>query len=122
MCGLLSASVLLAGCSGYSSGGSHGAVVSAGEAFNRGEPDQVVGGGALVTVRAGSPREVWASALASALGSGKVYSERPFVMVEGDVAVLWAEYELDGRRGMDVLTLVRTDDGWRVAGGVSSVE
>jgi hypothetical protein len=49
----------------------------------------------------------------------------PTVLVEGDVAIVWAEYtfELDGKphhTGIDAITLVRTDDGWMIAGGAYS--
>jgi len=54
------------------------------------------------------------------------FTGTPLVLIEGDVAVLWGEYalEVDGEMshtGIDVFTFVRTDDGWRIAGGAYSV-
>lgn len=51
----------------------------------------------------------------------------PRVLLEGDVAVVWGRYvfEIDGvhsHGGIDALTLVRTDDGWKMSGGSYSVE
>jgi hypothetical protein len=56
----------------------------------------------------------------------ETFTGRPFIMVEGDVAMLWGEYafEKDGalsHTGIDVITFVRTDDGWRIAGGAYNV-
>ncbi len=54
------------------------------------------------------------------------FTAKPFILVEGDIAVLWAEYEfeVDGElshTGIDVFNFIRTDDGWKLAGGVYSV-
>lgn len=54
------------------------------------------------------------------------FTGNPVIMVEGDVAMLWGEYKfwIDGEpshTGIDVFTFVRTDDGWKLAGGVYSV-
>lgn len=71
--------------------------------------------------------EEWMSRLAERRSDVREnYLGRPFVMVEGDVAMLWGEYEfvVDGERrhtGIDVFTLVKTGDGWMIAGGVYSV-
>jgi len=51
----------------------------------------------------------------------------PTVLVDGDVAVVWTRYlfDVDGARshtGTDAFTLVRTDEGWKIAGGVYSLE
>ena len=50
----------------------------------------------------------------------------PRVMVEGDVATVWARYlfEVDGKlshTGVDAFNLVRTDTGWKICGGAYSV-
>ena len=51
----------------------------------------------------------------------------PFIIVEKDVAVLFGDYEfeIDGsvsHTGIDIFNFVRTDEGWKIAGGVYSVE
>jgi len=51
----------------------------------------------------------------------------PLVIVEGDVAVLWGAYEFEiddevTHTGIDVINFIRTDEGWRISGGVYSVE
>lgn len=50
----------------------------------------------------------------------------PTVLVEGDVATVWTEYlfDVNGARshtGFDAFNLVRTDDGWKLAGAAYSV-
>lgn len=57
---------------------------------------------------------------------GERFVEPPTVLVDGDVATVWGRYEftLDGRvshTGVDALTLLRTPDGWRIAGGAYTV-
>jgi len=64
------------------------------------------------------------------LGSGtsrldERFTQPPTVLVDGDVAVVVGPYEfrIDGalsHTGVDVLTLIRTDDGWKLTGGVYS--
>jgi putative lumazine-binding protein len=51
----------------------------------------------------------------------------PEVRVQGTIATLWAPYDFyrDGtfsHCGIDAFDLVKTPDGWRIAGGVWSVE
>lgn len=51
---------------------------------------------------------------------------QPTVLIEGDVACVWTGYAFrrDGKpshTGVDAFTLLRTQDGWRVAGGAYSV-
>lgn len=53
-------------------------------------------------------------------------TDRPLILVEGDVAMLWGEYlfEIDGEpshTGIDVIAFVRTRQGWKIAGGAYSV-
>lgn len=65
------------------------------------------------------------------LGSGteayrEAFDGEPTVLLEGDVAVVWAPYvfEIDGERshtGTDAFTLLRTDEGWKVTGGAYTV-
>lgn len=50
----------------------------------------------------------------------------PTVLVDGDVAIVWADYtfEVDGElshTGVDAFTLLRTEEGWKLAGGAYSV-
>ena len=60
---------------------------------------------------------------------GPGYLERMWdqtVLVEGDVAVVWTPYDfwLGGEfshGGVDVITLLRTDEGWRIASFAWSV-
>lgn len=57
----------------------------------------------------------------------EAFDGAPTVLVDGDVAVVWTRYvfDIDGARshtGTDAFTLVRTDGGWKIAGGVYSVE
>lgn len=60
---------------------------------------------------------------------GPSYLERMWdqtVLVEGDVAVVWTPYDfwLGGEfshGGVDVITLLRTDEGWRIASFAWSV-
>ena len=51
---------------------------------------------------------------------------KPVVLVDGDVAVVWAPYrfEVDGKpshTGVDAFNLIRTAAGWRISGGAYSV-
>lgn len=51
---------------------------------------------------------------------------QPVVLVDGDVAAVFGAYAfwLDGRpshTGVDVFSLLRTDEGWRISAGVYSV-
>ncbi len=53
-------------------------------------------------------------------------TDKPLILIEGDVAMLWGEYtfEVDGQTshtGIDAITFVRTDQGWKIAGGAYSV-
>ena len=51
------------------------------------------------------------------------YLERmwdPTVLIDGDIATVWTRYDfwLDGKfshGGTDVVVLLRTDDGWKIA-------
>ena len=57
----------------------------------------------------------------------EAFDGEPTVLVDGDVAVVWGRYvfDVDGARshvGTDAFTLVRTDAGWRIAGGAYTVE
>ena len=50
----------------------------------------------------------------------------PIVLIDGDVATVWAEYEFlkDGKlshTGFDAFNLIRTDDGWKITGGAYTV-
>lgn len=54
-------------------------------------------------------------------------SWEPTVLVDGDVATVWTRYDffIDGafsHGGTDVFVLLRTDDGWRIASLVWTVE
>ena len=56
----------------------------------------------------------------------EVFDGEPTVFVDGDVAMVWAPYVFyrDGalsHTGVDVFNLLRTEDGWKIAGGVYSV-
>ena len=73
-------------------------------------------GGVLVSVR-GEPGE---RRVGSTTSLDEYFTGTPLVRIEGDVAMLWGPYALDtdGQRshtGTDILTFVRTDDGWRMA-------
>lgn len=51
----------------------------------------------------------------------------PEIMVHGPIAVVWTPYDfyrggVFSHCGMDAFTLVRTRDGWRIAGGTYTVE
>ena len=65
------------------------------------------------------------------LQAGKqTYRERiwnPEVRVHGPIATLWAPYDfwIDGKFshcGVDAFEFVKTDDGWKVAGGTYTIE
>ena len=86
-------------------------------------------GGVLVSVR-GEPgkRRVGATAMdewAASLPRGttsldEYFTGTPLVRIEGDVAMLWGPYaiDIDGQRshtGTDIITFVRTDEGWKMA-------
>ena len=68
--------------------------------------------------------------IASLAGSGDRLLERmwnPLVRVQGRIADLWAPYDFHiGPRfshcGVDVVTLIRTPDGWRISGIAYTVE
>ena len=50
----------------------------------------------------------------------------PVVLIEGDVATVWTEYEFFksgelSHTGQDVFNLIRTDDGWKISGGAYTV-
>jgi len=56
----------------------------------------------------------------------EAFDGEPTVLVAGDVAMVWAPYvfHVDGElshTGIDVFNLLRTEDGWKIAGGVYSV-
>jgi len=51
----------------------------------------------------------------------------PKVMIHGRIAVLWAPYDFHrngefSHCGVDAFTLVRTESGWKISGGVYTVE
>jgi hypothetical protein len=51
----------------------------------------------------------------------------PEILVHGDLAVVWTPYDFfaDGERthcGVDAFSLVRTDEGWRIAATVYTVD
>ncbi len=55
------------------------------------------------------------------------FLDSPFIIVEKDVAVLFGAYDfhIDGKlnhTGLDIFNFVRTDEGWKLAGGVYTVE
>jgi hypothetical protein len=58
------------------------------------------------------------------------YHERiwePTVMVHGRIAVVWAQYDFHANGefshcGVDAFTLIKTQDGWKIAGTVYTVE
>lgn len=50
----------------------------------------------------------------------------PLVLVEGDIATVWTRYTFErsgaiSHTGFDAFNLVRTPQGWKIAGGVYSV-
>ena len=56
----------------------------------------------------------------------EAFDGAPTVLIEGDVAVVWGRYifEVNGERshtGVDAFNLIRTDDGWKIAGGAYTV-
>jgi len=72
----------------------------------------------------GQVRNVHLADLASRIASSSADLKEPIairsVMVEGPVAMVWADYSLfvDGARshcGVDIFTLVREGDGWKIA-------
>jgi ketosteroid isomerase-like protein len=75
-------------------------------------------------------RQAHAEYLARLGKPGEKWLERmwqPTVLVHGRVATLWTAYDfhVDGtfsHCGVDAITLVRTDDGWRIASFVYTVE
>lgn len=58
------------------------------------------------------------------------YTERiwnPTVLVHGRIAVVWAQYDfhINGKFthcGVDAFTLIKTQDGWKIAGTVYTIE
>jgi hypothetical protein len=68
--------------------------------------------------------------LESMAREGPAFLERfwdPEILYRGDLAVVWTPYDfwVDGERshcGVDAFTLVRGDDGWRIAATVYTVE
>ncbi|HSG09463.1 MAG TPA: nuclear transport factor 2 family protein [Longimicrobiales bacterium] len=64
------------------------------------------------------------------MGGTTVQLERmwdPQVRVHGDIATIWASYDFhqDGafsHCGVDAFDLIRTPDGWKITGGVYTVE
>lgn len=56
----------------------------------------------------------------------EAFDGTPTVLVDGDAAVVWGRYvfDVDGERshrGVDAFNLIRTDEGWKIAGGVYTV-
>ena len=50
----------------------------------------------------------------------------PTVLIEGDIAIVWADYRFErngelSHTGIDAFTLVRVDGEWKIAGGIYSV-
>lgn len=91
-------------------------------------------GAFVVTMLEGGARRQRSATLQSFLetlahGTGALdehFTEPPQVLVDGDVAIVWGRYAflLDGKpshTGVDALTLIRTDAGWKIAGGAYSV-
>jgi ketosteroid isomerase-like protein len=135
------ASVLLTGCAG--NGSDHQAIRSLSQDFFDAMEQRdvemasrlVIPEGVFVHVRSiDGQREIRSSSNAAWLerlgGREKevheAFTESPFILVEGDIATLWAayEFEVDGHlshTGIDAINFVRTEDGWRIAGGVYSV-
>ena len=70
----------------------------------------------------------WAAGLAAREAEwSEAWDGEPTVLIDGDVAVVWGRYtfDVDGARshtGTDAFCLVRSAEGWRLAGGVYSVE
>jgi len=69
--------------------------------------------------------------LADGVDSDNKYAERwtgdPVVMIRGPIAVVWGEYEfrINGdfsHCGVDSADLVKTDDGWKIANWMWTVE
>ena len=57
----------------------------------------------------------------------EAFDAEPLVLIDGDVAVVWGRYRfhVDGELshlGRDAFQLVRTDQGWKLAGGAYTVE
>ncbi|MEX1025474.1 MAG: nuclear transport factor 2 family protein [Planctomycetota bacterium] len=56
----------------------------------------------------------------------ETFDGEPTVLVAGDVAMVWAPYlfSMNGElshSGVDLFNLLRTEDGWKIAGGAYSV-
>lgn len=56
----------------------------------------------------------------------ETFLEEPRVLIDDDVATVWGRYEflVDGavsHTGVDAFLLARTDDGWRMVGGLYNV-
>jgi len=91
--------------------------------------------GVFVNIRTENGRQVvkhfrnaqWLIELpADAHTSREAFDGEPTVLVHGDVAMVWAPYvfDKDGKRshtGVDVFNLLRTEEGWQIAGGAYSV-
>ena len=56
----------------------------------------------------------------------EAFDGQPTILIDGDVGIVWTAYtfEVDGEPshiGVDAFTLIRTEEGWRIAGGAYSV-
>jgi hypothetical protein len=81
-------------------------------------------GGRVVVVM---PHREFLTSLAAAAEPWLERMWDPQVMVHGDIALVWTPYDFHrGGRfshcGMEAFTLVRTGDGWRIAGATYTVE
>jgi len=139
-CGCLFVGILLSGCAG--AGGDKREILAVTDDFFEAMASRdvelastvVVPEGAFVSVRpgndgpegGGSSNAEWLARLPNRESDVRErFTGSPLVLVEGDVAVLWGEYEfeVDGKQthtGIDVFNFVRTEDGWKLAGGVYS--
>jgi uncharacterized protein (TIGR02246 family) len=87
--------------------------------------------GLFVSVGAGAPRSTTTRAFLESLAAGdsklcEAFTAPPDVRLDGDLATVWGPYTftVDGKlshTGVDALQLVRTNEGWRLTGGIYSV-
>jgi hypothetical protein len=76
------------------------------------------------------PHRTFLARLGEAGQAGERWIERmwdPEVMIHGPIAVVWTPYDFArddvfSHCGVDAFTLVRTADGWRIAGATYTVE
>lgn len=140
---LLPGVLLLASCAALPASGDEAAVLDTVQAFfdviASGDAEAgahlTVPEGVFVSVRVEDGRRVlrhfnnaeWVAGLSSRTEEKREsFDGEPTVLIEGDVAVVWTRYvfEIDGEvshTGVDAFDLVRTDEGWKIAGGAYSV-